>query len=244
MIFSVGSCVKVYRFFISKKYPELITDNRPFLLLTSDTAKLVGTEREIIKCAQFLHHSPMGYQLYRLNIKDILLAKKHLLKTLTDDYLVSRQTKDSTIKQLDFNYNFGDFEYFKGEYLNQDVVVYEGPISVKPDSLFEVSMWGTGSKNFWGSAAFRIEQFDSNHVRIEERFSSENQDIDIVKKWYLLRLQTKKLHPKNTFRITASGHRYQYCNLLIRNPADTITTIDEKTNWWFVNNRTFKVRQK
>jgi hypothetical protein len=228
--------------FISKKYPELITDKRPFLLLISDTAKLVSAERDIIQEAKLLYSSPLGYQLYRLNIKDLLRAKAQLLKALNNDYLASKQKMDSTSKLIDFNYSFEDFEYFKGDYLKNDVVVYEGSISVKPDSLFEVSMWGTGSKNFWGSAAFRIEQFDSNNTRVEERFSSENQDIDIVKKWYLLRLQTKKLHPKNTFRITASGHRYQYCNLLIRNPSDTITTIDKRTNWWFVNNRPFKVK--
>lgn len=225
---------------ISKKYPEIITDKRPFLLLVADTAKLVHTEQAIIQQAKLLYRSSLGYQLYQLDIKKLLTLKEELLNRLDDDFLMRKQTTDSTVRFIDFNYGFKDFDYFVGEYLNEEKVIYEGKIVTKPDSLIEISMWGTGSKNFWGAAAFRVEQFDSNHVRVEEHFSSENQDIDIVKKWYLLRLQIKKHHPKNTFKITTSGHRYQYCNVLIKPASDTITVFDKQAKVWYVNNRPFK----
>lgn len=230
---------------ITKAYPNMLKDKRPFLLLTTDSVLLNENELSIIKVAKQLVTSKHGFKLYSLQIDSINAIKEHLLHTLNESFLITHQRVDTNkIKLIDFNFNMLDFKPYTGAFTSEAKIVYEGSVLPEADSLIEVSFWATANPRFWGMAALRLEQLDSNNNIVEEKYSRDNRCIDIINTWQLVWLKTKLLHPKNTIKVTANGNRYYYTNIMIKPVFDTITSYDISQKTWYINNKPFKTEIK
>jgi hypothetical protein len=233
--------------FLPKLYLNEVDSNKPFLLLVNKTDELSQAEKDMVMVADSIYkvNNLVFYSLSVSQIKFLQTQKLNALKAKhwhANNYLSNVFCADSLGSYFYLNQNIDVNELFNNNDAlmnkNGEEIVFESKIPIK-DSLI-VSYWGRSKNSIYGFPNLKLDEFDANGKQVFHYDAHLTKNFEFYCCTRRINYTFKPQNDNNIIKITISGKKYNYSNLVIQK-ANSEFIFKDKNGNWFWNNYPSKV---